>query len=157
MNRRFVHLNVKRNTLKNNMGQTEEQKKHQRQDEKSIEVEDEAYKDHEILDEPTPDMSVASSHDSLKELIEKNIKWSQVLYNQNRGIKRRLTMMVVGNYIRLFLILTPIILGIIFLPPFLSDIKEKYTGVFGQVDGNTTIQEFIQNMLKSNGENAEKR
>ncbi len=90
-----------------------------------------------IGDEPTADMSVANSHDSLKELIEKNIKWSQVVYHQNKAIKRRLTMMVAGNYIRLALILIPIILGAIYLPPFISDIKSRYESVTQNINGGT--------------------
>lgn len=70
--------------------------------------------------------SKMSEHESLKALIEKNIKWSQVIYNQNRKIQGRLSWMVFGSYFRLFLILVPIIVGIIFLPPLISDFMKQY-------------------------------
>ena len=71
------------------------------------------------------------AHSELKELIEKNIKWSQVIYNQNKKIKRRLTMMVIGSYVRLILILAPIILGIMFLPALI----DQYISQFGTLLG----------------------
>jgi len=69
--------------------------------------------------------------DVLQELIEKNIKWSQVIYNQNKKINRRLTMMVIGSYVRLALIMAPIIIGILYLPPLLAQMMEQYQSVLG--------------------------
>src|SRR3989344_3083338 len=66
--------------------------------------------------------------DSVQSLIEKNIKWCQVIYEQNRKIKRRLTMMVVGNYLRLFLIIAPIVLAIIYLPPLIEKLLSTVGG-----------------------------
>ncbi len=70
------------------------------------------------------------ANDELRELVGKNIKWSQVIYNQNRKIKHRLTLMVVGSYIRLALILAPIILAIIYLPPILKNVLGQYQEMF---------------------------
>jgi hypothetical protein len=76
-----------------------------------------------------------STHQELKELIEKNIKWSQVIYHQNRKIQRRLSWIVFGSYFKLFLILIPIILGLIYLPPIVSDFLTQYQEVFGGQNG----------------------
>ncbi|MFA5211367.1 MAG: hypothetical protein WC414_02585 [Patescibacteria group bacterium] len=67
--------------------------------------------------------------EDLKKLIEKNIKWSQVIYNQNKKIKHRITLMVVGNYVRLFLIFVPIVIGIIYLPDFIENYLDKYSWI----------------------------
>lgn len=72
-----------------------------------------------------------SDNVSLKELVEKNIKWSQVIYEQNKKIKHRLTMMVIGSYLRLALIIIPIILGIIYLPSLLEDLWGQYGQILG--------------------------
>ncbi len=69
--------------------------------------------------------------DDLRGLIEKNIKWSQLIFEQNKKIKKRLTLMAVGSYLRLALIIIPIILGIIYLPAFLSDVWQDYASVIG--------------------------
>ncbi len=79
----------------------------------------------------TPEKKMPSEHDDLKTLIEKNIKWSQVIYQQNRKIQRRLSWMVFGSYFKLFLILIPVIIGLIYLPPLVSDFMKQYGSLFG--------------------------
>jgi len=81
--------------------------------------------------QPSAPTSVPDEHEALKSLIEKNIKWSQVIYHQNRKIQRRLSWMVFGSYFRLFLILVPLILGFIFLPPLISDFMKQYGSLIG--------------------------
>ena len=72
---------------------------------------------------------------TLKDLVEKDIKWSQVIYEQNRGIKRRLTWMVIGSYLRLLMIVVPLILAFIYLPPLLKDLFAQYSGLLGGLQG----------------------
>jgi hypothetical protein len=79
----------------------------------------------------SPEKKEPSDHENLKTLIEKNIKWSQVIYQQNRKIQRRLSWIVFGSYFKLFLILIPIIIGLIYLPPLVSDFATQYGHVFG--------------------------
>lgn len=74
---------------------------------------------------------LSSLNGTVKELVEKNIKWSQVLYKQNKKMSRRLTFMAVGSYIRLFIILAPIVLGIIYLPRLIDEVQEKYAPFLG--------------------------
>ncbi len=73
----------------------------------------------------------------LKSLIEKNIKWSQVIYEQNRAIKRRLTFMVLGNYLRLLMIILPLIVGFWFLPPLIKQLVGQYQGLFNDSGTNS--------------------
>ena len=84
----------------------------------------------------------------IKSLLEKNIKWSQVIFQQNKKIKRRLTMLVVGNYLRLFLILAPIIIGIIYLVPFVSDIIKEYNGLISLIGSGSLDQKAISEILQ---------
>ena len=42
-----------------------------------------------------------------------------------------MTMMVIGNYMRLLLIVAPIIIGIIYLPPLMSSLWEQYSSMLG--------------------------
>src|SRR3989338_2916294 len=98
------------------------------------------------------------SGDTLKELVEKNIKWSQVIYEQNRKIKRRLTLMVVGSYLRLLMILVPLILAFIYLPPLIRGLFEQYAGIInglqgatkgGQLDINSIIDQISPTQMQS--------
>ena len=67
----------------------------------------------------------------LKELVEMNVRWSQVIYEQNKKISRRLTAMTVASYLRLFIFIIPLILAFIFLPPIFHDLMEQYANIFG--------------------------
>ncbi|MFH1286950.1 MAG: hypothetical protein ABII02_04345 [Candidatus Magasanikbacteria bacterium] len=91
-----------------------ESKKKEEEKDKSVEK-----KDEDILTDK-----------ELRDLIEKDIKWSQVIYKQNKKIKTRMTMLVVGNYLRLLLIFVPIILGLIFLIPVFNSAFQKYEPYF---------------------------
>lgn len=101
-----------------------------------------------------PEPKLKDKSTDMKSLLEKNIKWSQVIFQQNKKIKRRLTMLVVGNYLRLFLILAPIIIGIIYLVPFVSDIIGEYRNILSLIGSGTfdnkTISEILQGL--SNGD-----
>lgn len=84
--------------------------------------------------------------EGLKELIEKNIKWTQVVYEQNQKIKHRITMMVIGSYLRLLLIVVPIIFAVIYLPPLLRPVFEQYSALLGGAGGVSQGQ--IQELFK---------
>ncbi|MBP7992482.1 MAG: hypothetical protein KAZ30_02390 [Candidatus Magasanikbacteria bacterium] len=70
---------------------------------------------------------LAARIDELEVLVRKNIQWSEVVRQDTKRIKRRLTVMAVGGWIRLFLILAPIIAAAIFFPPYYRQAKEWYT------------------------------
>lgn len=89
--------------------------------------------------------------DDLKKLIEKNIKWSQIIYQQNKKIKNRLTLMVVGSYLKIFLILAPIIIAIFYLPPFINQIMKTYGGLLPSQGGSPTgIMDELNKLLLQN-------
>ena len=93
--------------------------------------------------------SVSGGADDLKSLIEKNIKWSQANYQLNTKINHRITMMVVGSYLRLLLIVLPIILAIIYLPPLLSNMLVQYKGLFNAISsgGNNTVAPQLNDIV----------
>lgn len=66
------------------------------------------------------------AHDSSKELLEKNLKWAEILYEQNKRINRKLNLLTIGGTIRFLAILIPIVLALIFIPPFLRSFSESY-------------------------------
>lgn len=78
-----------------------------------------------------------SSHSSTIELLKKNLQWSEAIYQQNKRIQRRLTTIVVFGYVKWLLILAPIILAIIYLPPFFQDVADRYRPII-----NTLINKY---------------
>lgn len=100
--------------------------------------------------------------EDIKNLIEKNTKLVQSVFEQNQKIKHRITMMVIGSYLRLLLIVVPIIFAIIYLPPMLKPLFEQYSALLGGSAGGAgqlqldklmggVSQSQIQELLKTIG------
>jgi len=73
--------------------------------------------------------------EDLQKLVEKNLKWSQIIYEQNRKINSKLFWMSVFGWIKALIIIIPIVLAILFLPPLVTGWVERYNGILG----NTAI------------------
>lgn len=73
---------------------------------------------------------------NLKELIEKNLKWSQIIYEQNRKLNSKLLWMAVSSWIKIFIILIPLIAAGIFLPPLFKSVWSQYGELFGISNNN---------------------
>lgn len=86
---------------------------------------------------------------SLEEKLDKNLQWSQLIYEQNKKIKRRLNLMVWGGVVKWLMILAPIILGIIFLPPLLKTVISQYQSLLGGGNGVGVQPSQLDQMLKS--------
>lgn len=76
---------------------------------------------------------------NVEEMLKKNLQWSQIIYEQNKKIKRRLNLMVWGGVVKWLIILAPIILGIIYLPALLKPYWDQYAGLLG-IGGGAGIQ-----------------
>ncbi|MEK7623421.1 MAG: hypothetical protein AAB408_02000, partial [Patescibacteria group bacterium] len=59
-------------------------------------------------------------------LLTKQQALLETIVEQNKKIKRHLFWMAVGGYLRLMIIVIPLILGLIFLPPLLRDAVKQY-------------------------------
>ena len=84
---------------------------------------------------------------SLKELVEKNIKWTQIVYNQNKEIKARLTLMAVSSYIKILVIVVPIVLAFIYLPSILEQAFSQYSTLLG--GKNISADKILNNVSSS--------
>lgn len=79
-----------------------------------------------------------------RELLEKNLKWSQIIYEQNRKINRRLNWMVAGSWLKLLIILAPILLAAWFLPPLIKQYSEVYSSLLNTGTQAGTSQSLDQ-------------
>lgn len=80
---------------------------------------------------------------TLQDLVEKNIKLSETIIDQNKKIKRRITMMVVSDYLKLLIIIGPIIVALIYLPPLLKPLFDQYSAIIGGTNQNFDIQSIF--------------
>lgn len=78
------------------------------------------------------------SESSLKELIEKNLKWSQIIYEQNRKINNKLLWIAIGGWVKILLIVLPLIAAVLFLPPLLAGFWSQYSDLLGGANSTST-------------------
>ncbi len=84
----------------------------------------------------------------LRELIEKNLKWSQIIYEQNRKINNKLLWSAIANWLRMLLIVVPLILAILFLGPLFKDVISQYNDLLGGGQTSGAQQNSMDNLLK---------
>ncbi len=97
---------------------------------------------------------------TIQELLEKNLKWSQIIYEQNRRLSHKLLWSAVASWMRMLIIVIPIILGIIFLPPLIKQFTAKYRGLLngaksGQPAGSSSSLEEMLKLLPVNPDQKE--
>ncbi len=69
--------------------------------------------------------------EEIKLLLEKNLKWSQIIYEQNRKINRKLMWQTLSGWFRVLIIIVPLIVAIWFLPSVIQQFMNKYGDIFG--------------------------
>lgn len=78
---------------------------------------------------------------ALRELMEKNLKWSQIIYEQNRKINRKLLWTALAGWLRLLILIAlvavPIVLGFMYLPALVRDTRAKIDSLSGKITSTT--------------------
>ncbi|NCO05246.1 MAG: hypothetical protein GW939_03825 [Candidatus Magasanikbacteria bacterium] len=104
------------------------------EEDKKTEVQGKKKIKHQNMPKEEELFSVDPSHFS-----SKGIALLEDIYEQNKKIKHRLAWMVFGSYIRLFFIVVPLVLSIIFLPPLLKQFMGQYSSIFTSSDLGGTL------------------
>lgn len=87
--------------------------------------------------------------DKLTELLEKNLKWSQIIYEQNRKINRKMLWAAIGSWLKVLLIAVPLVLGLLYLPPLIKQLTSSYTDLLGGVkSGQPLSPSSVDSMLE---------
>lgn len=95
--------------------------------------------------------SKVENRPDLRDLLEKNLKWSQIIYEQNRKINNKLLWSAIANWVRLGILILPFVLAYWFLPPLIRDFQTKYNFLFSTTTpAKTTSMEEILNILPLN-------
>ena len=71
----------------------------------------------------------------------------EMLEAQHESIKRKLFVMSLFNYLKLALILIPVVLGLIYLPPFIREVVDIYQSFLGL--GTGAQENSIQDILST--------
>lgn len=91
-----------------------------------------------------------SDHSHIQDLLEKSIALSEEILEQNKKISRRLFFLSLGGYIKWALILIPIIIGIIYIPPFIEKLPQIISGLLSSVAGDV-IGNSVNDVAGSSG------
>ena len=67
----------------------------------------------------------------VKELLEKNLELSEKIYKNSKYIKKFVITSQILGFLKLLLIVVPIVLGVIYLPPLLKNVYSQYQELLG--------------------------
>lgn len=84
--------------------------------------------------EPQPAGKNAIPGKSLEEMLEKNLKWSQIIYEQNRRISRRLLWSLIAGWVKWILVAVIIVLSIWYAWPIYRTFQAQYSAIVNQMD-----------------------
>ena len=84
----------------------------------------------------------------LRELIEKNLKWSQIIYEQNRKINNKLLWASIFGWFKIILIVAPLILAYIYLQPMLKGVLKQYGSLLGLAEQTGAKPAAVESLLK---------
>ncbi len=94
-------------------------------------------------------VTTKTEHEVIKDLLEKNLKWSQIIYEQNRKIHSKMMWTAVAGWFRLILILAPLIWAIWYLPGIIKNLQNNYGSLLGGKSTNNQSQSnSIDQLLK---------
>lgn len=100
------------------------------------------------------DTSKEKPEANLREMLEKNLKWSQIIYEQNRRISRRLLWSLIVGWVKWALIIIFIILSVWYAWPIYRSFQSQYSSIVNQLDPTKPIDkaglEKILNMIPIN-------
>jgi hypothetical protein len=102
----------------------------------------------ELKEKPVVKTSTIENETTIKELLEKNLKWSQIIYEQNRKINSKLLWTAIGSWLKVFLILIPLILAAIFLAPMAKNLSSLYSDLLTGGVPNTRTADSLEQMMK---------
>lgn len=106
-------------------------------------------------EEPVAAVKKDASPEALRELLEKNLKWSQIIYEQTRKINSKLFWKSLwGWMLFIILVLAPTALSIWYLPPIIKNFQSKYQSIFSllgpsgaqtsAVKGQSSVEEILK-------------
>jgi len=97
------------------------------------------------LDQLTPKTALADQKE-LQKLLQENLEISKNLYEMTKKIKHWTSMQRILAVVKIFIIIIPIVLGLIYLPPLLEKVITPYRELLnmGQGVGNIDSQSIIE-------------
>ena len=89
--------------------------------------------------------------EKINELLTNNLKWSQIIYEQNRKINNKLFWSSIFSYLKVALIVIPLIIGFVYLMPNLNNFfnaLDSFSGINTTKEGVAQQNALIDALLK---------
>lgn len=83
---------------------------------------------------------------TMEEMMEENLRLTQEIHRMTRSVKNYVVFQRILSGIYLFLIIVPLILGIIYLPPLLGNVIGQYQELLGVSKDIDNIKNTQQNV-----------
>lgn len=98
--------------------------------------------------------------EQIKTLLEQNLELNQEIYKIVKDIQKFIMWQKIFGGLKIlliiFIIIVPIILGLIYLPPFVKNFTEQYQGILKEIQGSNqqfqkleSLSPTVLEMLKS--------
>lgn len=72
-----------------------------------------------------------TSLDTVRELLEKNLKWSQIIYEQNRRINSKLFWTAFASWFKILLFIAVLAVSVFLLSPLVQQVINAYSAILG--------------------------
>jgi hypothetical protein len=82
----------------------------------------------------------------IKALLKENIKLNKEMYEMLEKVKKYMMWQRAFSFLKILIIVIPIILGIIYLPPILSEVFEQYKSILGVGTSNVDVNKLLETM-----------
>lgn len=67
----------------------------------------------------------------IKELLEENIKLSKEILHSSEKTRKYMRWMQVASFLRLLIFIIPLVLAILYIPPFLINLSKTFSNLYG--------------------------
>lgn len=91
----------------------------------------------------------AEPADTVRVLLEKNLKWSQIIYEQNRKINSKLLWMAIADWLRVIIIITPLVLAVLYLPVFYQKLQDRFGFLLNSSTPAKTSIDSLKEIIKA--------
>ena len=85
---------------------------------------------------------------SMEKRLERQGELLEKIAKEVHIVKRRLLMAAIGSYLRLFILLIPIIFAIIYLPPLIEEFSKQYGGLVDVVGSAAGAPSFPRDFIE---------
>ncbi len=92
--------------------------------------------------------------EEIKKLLEKNLTLTEEIHKMVKSIKRYMFWQNVWSFLKILIIVVPIVIGIIYLPPLLKGVFQQYQSLLGGGDGlnlESSGGNFLESLLGGGG------